>query len=101
MTKQRYERSWDSIIRAMNIEAGAKMYRNAIIEPVLDVNLSPYYLRHTYATNLAEMGVNLRTAQYLLGHANMNTTAKVYTHVTNKMLDTAREKINTNHHALS
>lgn len=60
----------------------------------LPEEITPYYLRHTYATNLAENGVDMKTAQRFLGHANIQITAKVYTHVSAKMFETAREKIN-------
>ncbi|MBR2867830.1 MAG: tyrosine-type recombinase/integrase [Clostridia bacterium] len=38
-------------------------------------------LRHTYATILFEAGVDVLTAQYLLGHASADTTMKIYTHL--------------------
>lgn len=38
-------------------------------------------LRHTYATILFEAGVDVLTAQYLLGHASPETTMKIYTHL--------------------
>ena len=60
----------------------------------LPADLTPYYLRHTYATSLAEMGVDMKTAQYLLGHSNISVTAKIYTHISDRMLETARGKIN-------
>ena len=94
MSKQRYLDAWHSFIREMDIMAGAKTYRNKIILHSIDQDLIPYSLRHTYATNLAELGVEITTAQYLLGHSDISITANIYTHVTTKMIDSAREKMN-------
>lgn len=57
------------------------------------MEVTPYYLRHTYATDLFEMGVDLKTAQYLLGHADIKTTANIYTHFMQRSLDKASDII--------
>ncbi|MEA4922314.1 MAG: tyrosine-type recombinase/integrase [Eubacteriaceae bacterium] len=40
----------------------------------------PYCLRHTYCTDLKDKGIDIRDAQYLMGHSDISTTANIYTH---------------------
>ena len=51
----------------------------------IDTNLHPHLLRHTFATDLLKSGMNLRSLQTLLGHADLQTT-EIYTHVAPKRL---------------
>ena len=51
-------------------------------------------LRHTYATRLFEQGEAPKTVQKLLGHADINTTMNIYTHVMKEKKTEAVEKLN-------
>ncbi len=51
-------------------------------------------LRHTYATQLFEADVPLKTVQVLLGHSSIDQTANTYTHVMPKKKISDVDKIN-------
>jgi integrase/recombinase XerD len=54
---------------------------------------TPHGLRHWYGTNLVATGADLRTAQTLLRHANLQTTA-IYIAVADQKRSEAVDKLN-------
>ena len=41
----------------------------------------PHVCRHTYCSNMAKTGINPKSLQYLMGHADISVTLNTYTHV--------------------
>ena len=74
-------RRWKFFSYHVNIEMGAETYRNAIIKEKTLPGFVPYCLRHEYCTELARRGIDIRTAQKLMGHADIRMTANIYTNL--------------------
>ena len=49
--------------------------------PVIMEHLHPHALRHSFATRCFEADIPPKTVQMLLGHANIQITLNLYTHV--------------------
>lgn len=82
-----YNRAVSSLRREMNILLGCRVYRNQLIPPFpLRESFVPYDLRHTFCTDLARKGVDIRIAQKLMGHSSINITSDIYTHVDSQQI---------------
>ncbi|MFR7592463.1 MAG: tyrosine-type recombinase/integrase [Longibaculum sp.] len=51
------------------------------IAKTIDIEFHFHMLRHTFATTLVTNNVDLKTAQELMRHSNINTTMSIYTHI--------------------
>lgn len=103
MSRSAFRRFWDSIIDKINIAAGGTKYRRKDshkkddkIKPLKLIadDISPHMFRHTYATNLYYAGIDVKTAQYLLGHSSIQMTMDVYTHLDENKVSDAVDKLN-------
>lgn len=55
--------------------------------------LTAHVLRHGYATLLFEAGVDVYTAQHLLGHSDVETTIGIYTHLRDEKKKNSLDKL--------
>lgn len=75
----------------ISVDAVQAMLNKCLLKAGLDPKLySPHKLRHTAATLMLQNGVDIRTLQEVLGHANLSTT-QIYTHIDNEGLRIAAQ----------
>lgn len=95
MTDSAFSSAWHSYMNHLNLMYGGKNASRS--RPKIEVikPFTPHMLRHTYATMLYDAGVDIKSAQKFLGHANIEMTLSVYTHLTKFKIDSAIESLNT------
>lgn len=54
---------------------------------------TPHIFRHTYISMAAEAKIDIATVMKKIGHEDIETTMRIYTHITNKMKKDASDKI--------
>lgn len=81
-TPKSWRQLWNSYFKALNRTYGHLSKESKYFPHKLSVvieKINPHMLRHTYATMLYNSGVDVLTASKLLGHADIETTLKIYT----------------------
>lgn len=94
-TKSSMRKLWLSFKKALDIDMGAQTFRDSIIPEtsVVAKDLTPYCLRHTYATDLQSAGVPINVAKDLLGHKTIAMTSHIYTHLSDEAFTSAASRV--------
>jgi site-specific recombinase XerD len=79
----------DSRLIPLSTRRIQQLIKTASLDAGLPFTITPHKLRHTFATRLVEVGINLRIVQALLGHASITST-QIYTHISR---DSLREAV--------
>lgn len=102
MTSSSFRRFWDNILDKLNIAAGGEKYtrpnlkkdKSKVPIQLIADDITPHMFRHTYATSLYYAGIDIKTAQTLLGHSSIQMTMDVYTHLDQTKILSAGDKLN-------
>lgn len=70
MSKVAFRRAWEGYLHQLSMLAGKA------------VSIQAHDLRHSYCTMLYDSGIDLKTAQKWMGHADQTMTMRIYTHLT-------------------
>lgn len=98
LVQSTYQRKWLNYCIAMGFaEDDPEIYTDKRgtqrVRHHYKTTLTAHCLRHGYATLLFEAGVDDMTAQKLIGHANIETTRAVYTHLRNKQQQSSIDRL--------
>ena len=55
--------------------------------------ITPHVFRHTFCTNMANAGMDLKSLQYLMGHSDAGVTMNGYTHASYDYAEQSKQKI--------
>lgn len=82
----------DENLKRMHYQTYRKEYFDPIMKR-LGMQHLPHDCRHTFATRLSNAGANPTAIKKLIGHANYETTERIYTHKDMMQLRTAIERL--------
>ncbi len=87
LSESAFSRMWESYLCDLNFKYGkfskqpkSKFQPGGV--PFVIPRITPHMLRHTCATNMILAGMDAITVKDQLGHADIQTTLNIYTHVT-------------------
>lgn len=97
MTDDSWRRLYASYMHDMNIEYGfngnAPNKYSPVKIPMMINEFTPHELRHTFCTIMFEADIDAITAKEQLGHADIQTTLSIYTHLSSQHKDIQVSKL--------
>lgn len=103
LTLSEFRKIWRDVIYKLNLAAGGTIPKQGKRKKedvgkrpiwLIANDITPHMFRHTYATNLYYAGIDMKTAQTLLGHSNIKITLDIYTHLDNQQMSSSINKLN-------
>lgn len=96
LTDSSFSAGWTAFRNYLNVCAGGQNANGLYIHRVQVIdNITAHMLRHTYATILFDANVDVKSAQRFLGHADLEVTLEIYTHLSRFKEEKAISALNT------
>ena len=96
LTNDTRRNKWHSFVREVNIEMGAPVFRNKIVEPYFDEEVTAYFLRHTFNVDCVSAKVPWIIKEQFMGHSLKKKTLG-YDHLTDRNIELGRQLLNEFH----
>lgn len=87
VSQSAYKRNWTAFLNRLEDVYNGRDPRDGRRTDCLPANwkflpkIDMYSLRHSFCSMLYDAGVDVKTAQYLMGHSDLEVTLKIYTHL--------------------
>ena len=101
MTDDSWRRLYDSYMTDLNRKYGFGAFDKVPNKfaptkmPMLITPFTPHELRHTFCTIMYEAGLDALTAREQMGHADIQTTLSIYTHLSSQHKENDMKKLDT------
>lgn len=82
----------ESKTRYRDSRRGSKAVKKPL-PPVMEPTVTAHQFRHSFASDLYDAGVGVLEAKKIMGHADISTTYKIYTHIRERKLKDATQKM--------
>lgn len=99
LTKIQVRKRWLNWCRAAGLATGTTTQKKgkngrAYESTTWEADITPHQLRHAFATILFDAGIDVKDAQEILGHASIQVTRDIYTHIRQQRREDTADRLN-------
>lgn len=94
LTQTQYKNRWTTYCKALGLVEQERVVFAGKPRYYYKPTVTAHQFRHDFASNLYEAGIGEQEAQLLLGHADIATTRRIYTHIRQHQMDDATDRLN-------
>ena len=99
LTKIQVRKRWLNWCRAAGLATGTTTQKDGkngrVYESTTwEADITPHQLRHAFATILFDAGIDVKDAQEILGHASIQVTRDIYTHIRQQRREDTADRLN-------